>query len=71
MSSAVAAQEGQISLSARFTRAGIMGGYGFINRLLIPFGLHHIPNNIFWFNLVYDQVKLKQANQLMAIYLFS
>ncbi|WP_334686754.1 PTS transporter subunit EIIC [Mycoplasmopsis felis] len=51
MSSAVAAQEGQISLSARFTRAGIMGGYGFINRLLIPFGLHHIPNNIFWFQL--------------------
>ncbi|TNK91347.1 PTS glucose transporter subunit IIABC, partial [Mycoplasmopsis pullorum] len=24
---------------------------GFINRLLIPFGLHHIPNNLFWFQL--------------------
>ncbi|ADE19541.1 PTS transporter subunit EIIC [Mycoplasma crocodyli] len=32
-------------------RAGIMGAYGFINRLLIPFGLHHIPNNLFWFQL--------------------
>ncbi|TDV22701.1 PTS system glucose-specific IIC component/PTS system N-acetylglucosamine-specific IIC component [Mycoplasmopsis mustelae] len=40
-----------LSVGARFTRAGIMGGYGFINRLLIPFGLHHIPNNIFWFSL--------------------
>nr|WP_318032917.1 PTS transporter subunit EIIC [Mycoplasmopsis cynos] len=28
-----------------------MGVYGFINRLLIPFGLHHIPNNLFWFQL--------------------
>ncbi|QGZ97579.1 PTS glucose transporter subunit IIABC [Mycoplasma sp. NEAQ87857] len=32
-------------------RATIMGGYGFFNRLLIPFGLHHIPNNLFWFQL--------------------
>ncbi|EFF41553.1 PTS transporter subunit EIIC [Mycoplasmopsis alligatoris] len=32
-------------------RASIMGAYGFINRLLIPFGLHHIPNNLFWFQL--------------------
>ncbi|WP_027120946.1 PTS transporter subunit EIIC [Mycoplasma leonicaptivi] len=51
MSNAVASKSGDLSLSARFTRAGIMGGYGFINRLLIPFGLHHIPNNIFWFQL--------------------
>ncbi|WP_406614390.1 PTS transporter subunit EIIC [Mycoplasma corogypsi] len=33
------------------TRASIMGVYGFMNRLLIPFGLHHIPNNLFWFQL--------------------
>ncbi|WP_036452595.1 PTS transporter subunit EIIC [Mycoplasma buteonis] len=33
------------------TRAAIMGGYGFLNRLLIPFGLHHIINNLFWFQL--------------------
>ncbi|WBP84289.1 PTS transporter subunit EIIC [Mycoplasmopsis edwardii] len=39
------------TLGTRFTRASIMGVYGFINRLLIPFGLHHIPNNLFWFQL--------------------
>lgn len=35
----------------RYSNAGIMFGYGFINRLLIPFGLHHIPNTLFWFQL--------------------
>ncbi len=35
----------------RWANAGIMAGYGFINRLLIPFGLHHIPNTLFWFAL--------------------
>ncbi|UUD37039.1 PTS transporter subunit EIIC [Mycoplasmopsis equigenitalium] len=35
----------------RYANAGIMGVYGILNRLLIPFGLHHIPNNIFWFQL--------------------
>ena len=35
----------------RWANSGIMAGYGFINRLLIPFGLHHIPNTIFWFTL--------------------
>ncbi|WP_186819871.1 PTS transporter subunit EIIC, partial [Bacillus tropicus] len=25
------------------------GIYGIFNRLLIPFGLHHVLNNIFWF----------------------
>ncbi|AMD81218.1 PTS system, N-acetylglucosamine-specific, IICBA component [Mycoplasmopsis canis PG 14] len=39
------------TIGTRFTRASIMGVYGFINRLLIPFGLHHIPNNLFWFQL--------------------
>ncbi len=35
----------------RWGKAGIMGVYGIINRLLIPFGLHHIPNTLFWFTL--------------------
>lgn len=35
----------------RYTNAGIMFAYGTINRLLIPFGLHHIPNTLFWFQL--------------------
>lgn len=31
----------------------VLGGgvYGFVNRLLIPLGLHHIPNNILWFQV--------------------
>lgn len=28
------------------------GIYAFLNRLLIPFGLHHALNNIFWFNTI-------------------
>ncbi|TYB48291.1 PTS transporter subunit EIIC [Actinomadura chibensis] len=33
------------------TGAGALGAgvYGVINRLLIPFGLHHIPNSLIWF----------------------
>ena len=34
----------------RYANAGVMGVYGFINRLLIPFGLHHVPNTLFWFS---------------------
>ena len=32
--------------------AGPIGafGFGFFNRLLIPFGLHHVLNSIFWFD---------------------
>ncbi|UUD35488.1 PTS transporter subunit EIIC [Mycoplasmopsis caviae] len=37
--------------SGRWGTAAIMGIYGVLNRLLIPFGLHHIPNNLFWFQL--------------------
>ncbi|QKT05227.1 PTS transporter subunit EIIC [Mycoplasma sp. OR1901] len=51
MSDAVSFKEGTSFESVRWTRAGIMGVYGFINRLFIPFGLHHIPNNLFWFQL--------------------
>jgi N-acetylglucosamine PTS system EIICBA or EIICB component len=31
----------------------VLGGglYGVLNRLLLPFGLHHIPNNVVWFLL--------------------
>ncbi len=35
----------------KYGNAAIMGVYGIINRLLIPFGLHHIPNTLFWFQL--------------------
>ncbi|MGL4768914.1 MAG: glucose PTS transporter subunit IIA [Mycoplasmoidaceae bacterium] len=33
----------------RYGNAAMMFVYGFINRLLIPFGLHHIPNTLLWF----------------------
>lgn len=28
------------------------GIYAFLNRLLIPTGLHHAPNNVFWFDTI-------------------
>ncbi|GAA4235929.1 PTS transporter subunit EIIC [Actinomadura meridiana] len=33
------------------TGAGALGAgvYGVVNRLLLPFGLHHIPNSLIWF----------------------
>ncbi|MGL5630387.1 MAG: PTS transporter subunit EIIC, partial [Mycoplasmoidaceae bacterium] len=33
----------------RYGNAAMMFVYGFANRLLIPFGLHHIPNTLLWF----------------------
>ena len=35
-------------MGAGATGAGI---YGFFNRLLIPFGLHHALNSVFWFDI--------------------
>lgn len=32
--------------------AGVMGIFGFVNRLLIPFGLHHTINTPLWFSSV-------------------
>lgn len=29
-----------------------VGVYGFLNRLLIPFGLHHALNSVFWFDAI-------------------
>ena len=43
----VALGEGIASLGA--VGAGI---YAFLNRLLIPFGLHHALNNVFWFDTI-------------------
>lgn len=33
------------------TGSAVAGGgiYGIVNRLLVPFGLHHIPNSVVWF----------------------
>lgn len=39
---------GKAIISTGAVGAGI---YGFFNRLLIPTGLHHALNNVFWFNL--------------------
>ena len=42
---------GLTAFSNAVTANAVLGGgiYGVINRLLLPFGLHHIPNNIVWF----------------------
>lgn len=39
------------TFSNAVTENAVIGGgiYGTLNRLLLPFGLHHIPNNIVWF----------------------
>ncbi|GAB3674062.1 PTS transporter subunit EIIC [Saccharopolyspora tripterygii] len=39
------------AFSDAVTSQAVIGGglYGLINRLLLPFGLHHIPNNVVWF----------------------
>lgn len=39
---------GELILSAGAVGAGI---YAFFNRLLIPFGLHHALNSVFWFDV--------------------
>lgn len=40
---------GEAIMSTGAIGAGI---YGFFNRLLIPFGLHHALNNVFWFDTI-------------------
>lgn len=44
---------GLIALGKGITSAGALGAglYVFLNRLLIPFGLHHALNQVFWFDL--------------------
>ena len=34
----------------RWSNAGVMLVFGIINRLLLPFGLHNVPNALFWFS---------------------
>lgn len=42
-----------VSFGELISGMGALGAglYGFFNRLLIPTGLHHALNNVFWFNL--------------------
>lgn len=42
-----------VSFGEMISGMGALGAglYGFFNRLLIPTGLHHALNNVFWFNL--------------------
>lgn len=44
---------GLVSFGEFISSLGAVGAgiYGFFNRLLIPTGLHHALNNVFWFNL--------------------
>ncbi len=43
-----------ISLGQSIAGMGAVGAgvYAFLNRLLIPFGLHHALNNVFWFDTI-------------------
>ena len=45
---------GLVRLGQEIARMGAAGAgiYAFLNRLLIPFGLHHALNNVFWFDTI-------------------
>lgn len=44
---------GLVALGTSFLSMGALGAgiYAFFNRLLIPFGLHHALNSVFWFDV--------------------
>lgn len=46
--------EGLIVFGTRISALGPLGAgiYGFLNRLLIPLGLHHPLNSVFWFDVI-------------------
>ncbi|MGX7107440.1 N-acetylglucosamine-specific PTS transporter subunit IIBC [Hutsoniella sourekii] len=43
-----------VGLGTAISSLGALGAglYGFFNKLLIPFGLHHAINNVFWFDTI-------------------
>ena len=45
---------GLVSLGEGIVGMGAIGSgiYAFLNRLLIPFGMHHALNNVFWFDTI-------------------
>ena len=45
---------GLVALGQGIVKLGNFGAalYAFLNRLLIPFGLHHALNNVFWFDTI-------------------
>ncbi len=45
---------GLVALGNGIAKIGPVGAgiYAFLNRLLIPFGLHHALNNVFWFDTI-------------------
>ncbi len=45
---------GLVALGQGIVSMGAVGSgiYAFLNRLLIPFGLHHALNNVFWFDTI-------------------
>ena len=45
---------GLVSLGEGIAKLGVVGAgiYAFLNRLLIPTGLHHALNNVFWFDTI-------------------
>ncbi len=49
-----AAAKGKSGFVNSMTVGALAGIYGVLNRLLLPFGLHHIVNTIFWFQIPLD-----------------
>lgn len=52
----------------QFSNAAIAGLYCFMNRILIPFGLHHIPNTLFWFTFGEFDAQLSSLNEYDLVY---
>lgn len=43
-----------IYIGVLISNSGAIGAgiYGFLNRMLVPFGMHHILNSLFWFDII-------------------
>ena len=54
---------GLVALGEAFIGMGAVGAgiYAFFNRLLIPFGLHHALNSVFWFDAAGINYKYSEA----------
>ena len=63
---------GLVSFGEMIMKTGAIGAgiYGFFNRLLIPFGLHHALNSVFWFDVagINDIAKFWGTNGAQGVF---
>lgn len=56
-----------LSRSEGFTKGAATGVYAFFNRILQPFGLHHIINTFVWFQLPIEGQSILNNNEVLTI----